>query len=209
MPRRLCLLFDERWRLATPELTILITIAYLVAALACLYGPFVGDVWVGTKGQVLFNAGIPLALVTASQIAFRERLCRTPTWGVVLSVSWMSLLICVPGAWPDDLLVQAVSIGALLTLSALGVFLAAAIGPLRDVTIHLAVRVVYGLAILGVGVVFLRSGLRTIGSLDGGVLAELPEEVELFRTVVSALAALIVVAGVADWALVARRRTRR
>lgn len=183
------------------------SIAYLFAVLGCLYGPGLGDRWHGTT---LFNAGIPLALVTAAQLACHERLCRTPAWSVVLGSSWVSgcVLICVPGAWPDDPLVQAVTVGGLLILAAIGLLVAAAIGPLRDAERHLAVRVLYGLAVLGVGVVFLRGGLRIIGSLDGGALAALPEGRALLRRVLSSFAALIAVAGLVDWAMVARRRTR-
>lgn len=187
-----------------------ITIPYLVAVLACLYGPFLGDLWAGTKGQILFNAGIPLALVTASQIAFHERLSRVPVWSAVLSLSWMSgcIVVCLPSAWPSDPVRQAIVVGGLLELAGLGVILATSLGAMRDVTLHGAVRLPYGLAMLGVSVVLLRGGLRMIGSADGGPLAGSTEGIELFRRVVSGLAGVIVAAGMIEWGIGRRRRTR-
>jgi hypothetical protein len=186
-----------------------ITIPYLVAVLACLYGPFMGDLWVGTKSQILFNAGIPLALVTAAQIAVHERLSRAPRWKAVLSLSWMAgcALFCVPSAWPNDLVKQALTVGGLLSVAALGVALATSLGVLRDASLHWGVRVPYGLALLGVGAVLLRGGVRVMNSADGGPLAGSIEGVELFRRAVSGLSGPIILAGLIEWGIARRRRT--
>jgi hypothetical protein len=185
------------------------TIPYLLAVLACLYGPFVGDLWVGIRGPILLDAGIPLALVTTTQLAFHQRLCRSRAWGAVLGLSWMSgcALVCLPGAWPDDSLTRAVVVGGLLVLAATGVILGAALGALRDLALHRAVRVLYGLAVLGVALVFLRTGLRLISSVEGGPIADTPQHAELFRRVVSGLAGLFLVSGSAEWGIARRRRT--
>ena len=186
-----------------------ISLPYLFAVLACLYGPFLGDLWAGTKSLILFNAGIPLALVTAGQIAFHERLSKVRAWGALLSVSWLCgcALICVPAVWPDDLVRQAVVVGGLLVLASIGVILGTILGALRDPTLHPVVRALYGVTTLGVGVVFLRGGLRMIASTDGGPVAVTTESVELFRRVVSSLAAFVILAGIVEWGIARRRPT--
>jgi hypothetical protein len=174
-----------------------------------LYGPFLGDLWVGTKGQILFNVGIPLALVTAAQIAVHERLIRVQRWSAVLSLSWMAgcALICVPSAWPDEAVKQATVVGGLLSVAALGVTLATSLGPLRDSSLHWGVRLPYGVALLGVGAVLLRGGVRLIESADGGPVAATPDGAELFRWLSSGLAAPIILAGLVEWGIARRRRT--